>query len=185
MDAEPQSSRDAEAGLAPFPDERALCERFAPPVRALALRHLRDRSLADDVVQEVLSAAILAIRHKRIATPAALPGYVLSACRKRVADLHRTEARRSALWAEFGGPEVALAGSVAEPDVPRVELEQVVAAMAPLSGRERQVLNEMYAQGRDTNEIARVLQTTPGHVRVLRHRAISKMRAALGFEEGP
>jgi len=184
MDAEPQSRPGAEPSGVAFPDERALCERFAPPIRALALRHLRDRSLADDVVQEVLSATIVAVRERRIAAPAALPGYVLSACRKRVADLHRTEARRSAIWAEFGGPEVTPVGLVEAPEVPRLELEQVIAAMAPLTGRERQVLNEMYAQERSTDEIARALQTTPGHVRVLRHRAISKLRAALGFEEG-
>jgi RNA polymerase sigma-70 factor (ECF subfamily) len=169
-------------GLA-WPDEAEVCVSFAPRIRALALRHLKDRSLADDIVQEVLAAVVVALRERRIESPAHVAPYVLSAARRRVSDAARTDYRRSAI-----GPELELEASVkqrtAGPDQRYLEMEHLVQAMAPLSGRERQVVSETLAAGRTADEIAALVGTTPANIRVLRHRALAKMRAALNWQEG-
>jgi len=168
-----------------FPTEAEVCRQFAPRIRAVALRHLRDRSLADDVVQEVLAAVIVALREGRIERPDLLGPYVLSTCRRRIADAHRTEARRSALTEELG-LDPATTQRSADLDEKRLDIDRVVIAFTPLSGRERQVVNETFTAERSAEEIARAIGTTAAHVRVLRHRALAKMRAALGWEEqGP
>jgi RNA polymerase sigma-70 factor, ECF subfamily len=166
-----------------WPGEAEVCVRFAPRIRALVLRHLKDRSLVDDIVQEVLAAVVVALREGRIESPLHLGPYVLSAARRRVSDAARTDYRRSAL-----GPELELEASVeqrmAGPDQRYLEMEHLVRAMAPLSGRERQIMNETLACGRTADEIAVLVGTTPAHIRVLRHRALAKMRAALDWKEG-
>lgn len=168
---------------AAFPDEADLCRDFTPRVRALALRYLRDRSQADDVVQDVLSAVILKVRAGQVERVGALPAYVMATCRKRIADFHRKEARRHALWQEFGGPEVTLSGTVRAPEVCEIDIDRVVMAMGPLSGKERQVLNETFSLERSADEIAQALGMTASHVRVVRSRALEKVRSALGFKD--
>lgn len=172
-----------DANLAAFPGEDEACRELAPRLRAIALRHLKDRSAADDIVQDVLASVVLALRERRIERPELVGPYALSACRRRIADAHRAEARRTALRVELGG--VGTVPSAAAPtEERRLDLERFVLAMSPLSGRERQILNETFSAERSAEEIARGIGTTPGHVRVLRHRALAKVRAALGWEDG-
>ena len=95
--------------------------------------------------------------------------------------LQRTDARRVALRAELGALDLEQA--VAQPTHKTdIDIQRLVAALGPLSGRERQVLNETYSADRTAEEIARAIGTTATHVRVLRHRALAKMRAALEWE---
>lgn len=165
-----------------FPAEVEVCRTFAPRLRAIALRHLRDRSASEDVVQDVLVSVVLALRKGRIESPESLPAYVLSACRRRIADLHRTNARRVALGEELGAEDVV---ELVPAPARKVDLdvERLVAAFGPLSGRERQILSETYSAERSAEEIARSIGITATHVRVLRHRALAKVRAALGWED--
>lgn len=167
-----------------FPGEAEVCREFAPRLRAIALRHLKDRSSADDIVQEVLASVVVALREGRIESPELVGPYVLSACRRRIADAHRTDARRSALTMELTGLDVAQASSDPGVDEKRIDIDRLVVALTPLSGRERQIVNETFSADRSAEEIARSIGTTASHVRVLRHRALAKMRAALGWEEG-
>jgi RNA polymerase sigma-70 factor (ECF subfamily) len=171
---------DAGAGM--FPPEAEVCRELSPRLRAIALRHLRDRSAADDVVQEVLASLVVALREGRIERPDLIAPYALSACRRRIADSYRSEARRSALSERLGELSPAQAAACSEHDQKRLDVEQMVRAMAPLSGRERQVVSETFSSGRSAEEIARAIGTTPANVRVMRHRALTKMRAALGWE---
>jgi RNA polymerase sigma-70 factor (ECF subfamily) len=173
------SRADPAAGL---PREAEVCRDYAPRLRAIALRHLRDRSAADDVVQEVLAAVVVALRAGRIGGPELIGPYALSVCRRRIADLHRSAARRSALHEQL---EPALAATTCASEPPALDLEQMLRALSPLSGRERQIVSETFSAERSAAEIAEALGTTAAHVRVLRHRALAKMRAALGWEDQP
>ena len=165
-----------------FPGEAEVCREFGPRVRAIALRHLRDRSAADDVVQEVLASVVVALREGRIERPDLVGPYVLSTCRRRIADTYRSEARRSALCEELVGLDPTTTNPSEDK---RIDIDRVVFAFGPLSGRERQIVNETFSADRSAEEIARAIGTTAANVRVMRHRALAKMRAALGWEEGP
>ena len=50
-------------------DEAEICNRFANRIRAYGVLHLRDRSAADDLVQHVLVAVVVALREARIEDP--------------------------------------------------------------------------------------------------------------------
>ncbi|HEY3494846.1 MAG TPA: sigma-70 family RNA polymerase sigma factor [Polyangiaceae bacterium] len=178
-----EGSSPAEMFGAGFPGEVEVVREFAPRLRAIALRQLRDRSTTEDVVQEVLVSVVVALRERRIESPDRLPAYVLSACRRRIADVHRARARHAALSDELGSLDPAVVAPPRHAGERRLDLEQLVAAMSPLSGRERQVLSETYSGERSADEIAESIGTTAAHVRVLRHRALAKMRAALGWED--
>lgn len=184
MSAPAAPAQELEPGVSVWPDEDEVCARFAPRVRAIALRHLRDRSLADDVVQEVLASVVVALRERRVGAPEALPGYVLSAARRRISDVARTDYRRASICSELADIEASVKTRVVGPDERYLDMEHFVIALAPLSGRERQIVNETLTCGRTAEELAALVGTTPENVRVLRHRALSKMRAALGWQEG-
>lgn len=168
-----------------IPAEGEVCREFAPRIRAIALRHLKDRSSADDIVQEVLASVVLALRDRRIEQPEHLGAYVFSACRRRIADAHRTEARRSALREEIGIAGVTDSKHADVPNEKHLDIDQLLVALTPLSGRERQIIVETFSADRSAEEIAQSIGTTAGHVRVLRHRALCKMRAALGWQDEP
>ena len=181
----PSNPPVSEHDFRPLPAEGEVCREFAPRIRAIALRHLRDRSSADDIVQEVLASVVVALRGGRIEHPEHLGAYVFSACRRRIADAHRTEARRSALRNEICITGAPATKHAQVPEEKHLDVDQVVLALTPLSGRERQIINETFTADRSAEEIAESIGTTPGHVRVLRHRALAKMRAALGWEDEP
>jgi RNA polymerase sigma-70 factor (ECF subfamily) len=176
----PAGAHDPCVEAAAFPEEAQVCREFAPRIRAIALRRLRDAAAADDVVQDVLASVVIALRERRIAHPESVPAYVLSACRRRIADVHRGAARRTVLREQLG----ALEGSRAVDGLQELHLDmsRVVSALYPLSGREREVINETFNGGRSAEEIARSIGTSPGNVRLVRHRALAKMRAALGWK---
>jgi RNA polymerase sigma-70 factor (ECF subfamily) len=155
--------------------ERAFCQRYANRIRAYGLRHLRDASAAQDLVQHVLLVVLQALREGRVEEPARLDAYVLGTCRNAVMDMRRGEARqrRIAERAVAGLPEGY------EPQwvgVDRMRLEQ---CLRGLEARDMAVVSATFAEDRDADEIGRVLQISPGNVRVIRHRALKQLQLCL------
>ena len=159
-------------------DERALCQRFAPRIRAYGLRHLRDEQAAQDLVQHVLVAVLEALRAGRVEDRERLDAYVLGTCRNASMDMKRgvMRQRRVAERASAGLPEGY------EPEwigVDRFRLENCIRGLEP---RDRAVVMATYLEDRDADEIAKSLETTAGNVRVIRHRALARLQACV--EEG-
>src|ERR1019366_9381584 len=88
-------------------DEHALCERFAGRIHAYGLRHLRDGSRAQDLVQHVLLAVLQALRAGNVDDPTRLDAYVLGTCRNAVMDMRRGDVRqrRLAEQSSAGSPQ--------------------------------------------------------------------------------
>jgi RNA polymerase sigma-70 factor (ECF subfamily) len=156
-----------------LPDEGAFCQQFRPRVLHYALRHLRDPQLAADLAQEVLVIALEAMRAGRIERPERLGSFVLSTCRHLVWDENRAESRRR---------RANLDAPAGEPDAPtlplgdRMRLEQCMRNLAP---RERTVVFLTYCEDWQADEIAAHLGTTPGNVRVIRHRALAELARSM------
>src|SRR5262249_52182862 len=125
--------------------ERRVCERYAKRIRAYALRHLRDSSAAQDVVQHVLLAVLSALREDRIEDPARLDGYVLGTCRNIVMDMRRGEARQKRI-AERAALELPDGFEPAWVGPDRVRLEN---CLRELAARERAVVLETFVEDRD------------------------------------
>jgi RNA polymerase sigma-70 factor, ECF subfamily len=151
--------------------EAEFCRRFAPRVRLYGLRHLRDRHAAADLVQQVLMMALERLRAGKLRDPERLASFVLGMCRMVVMDQRRGTARREGLLEEWLLPEEAL-----EDAEPRVfERERLAACLEALSERERSVVIASFF-GEDCKGD---LGLSAGNVRVIRHRALGKLRACM------
>ncbi|HSD19354.1 MAG TPA: sigma-70 family RNA polymerase sigma factor [Anaeromyxobacter sp.] len=158
--------------------EGEVCRRFAPRIRLYGLRHLRDDTAAADLVQEVLLVVLDRLRSGALREPDRLASFVLGACRLAVSDRRRGASRREALLARYG-PDLA----VGEAERPRLDVDRLDRCLEGLPPRERAVLQLTFYADRSSDQIAGELETTPGNVRVVRHRGLLHLRACMGVEE--
>lgn len=164
----------AEGGPAARSAEAALCERFGPRIRLYGLRHLRDADRAADLVQAVLLAVLTAARAGRVEDPDVVDRFVLGTCRNTVLRLKGQAARTQPATAE------ELADVL--PPLPAFEAIDTAAlyrCLKALEPRARTVVILSFREDRSADQIAVRLQTTPGNVRVLRHRALASLRHCL------
>jgi RNA polymerase sigma-70 factor (ECF subfamily) len=155
--------------------EGELFRRLAPRVRLYGLRHLRDPAAADDLVQDVLLMTFDALRAGKVRETERIGSYVLGTCRRVVADLQRRAARRRGLLERFGP---GLLPAPAD-DAPPLDLERLTRCLEGLAERERSVVVMSFYEDRDAQAIGNDLGMTPANVRVVRHRAIGRLRACM------
>jgi len=163
------------------PDAEAeLYRRLAPRVRLYGLRHLRDAQAADDLAQAVLVMTIESLRAGRVREPEKIASFVLGACRMTVDEQRRGEARRRRLLHLFAGDvPVGDAWRPSEPDSGRLR-----ECLERLAARERSVVVMSFYSEESAEAVASELGLTSGNVRVIRHRALGRLRACLSGEEG-
>jgi RNA polymerase sigma-70 factor (sigma-E family) len=147
----------------------------------LALLLVGDQPTAEDVVQDVF-ARLHARRAERPAGADSLPyirAAVLNGCRSQL--------RRRAVARRFAGTAGQLPGQATQDSA---ELEmirsqerlQVLAALAALPFRRREVLVLRYYVGLSEAEIARVLGIAPGTVKSTAARGLAALARRLGEE---
>jgi RNA polymerase sigma-70 factor (ECF subfamily) len=170
--AAPGSARDAEA---------ELYRRFAPRVRLYGLRHLRDVHAAADLAQQVLLMTIESLRAGRVREPERIASFVLGTCRQVVLDRRRGEARRQENFDRW-----AAGLSLEESPRPAEEIDsdRLRACLERLAARERSVVVMTFVAERKSDEVAAELGLAAGNVRVIRHRALGRLRDCLEGEEG-
>jgi RNA polymerase sigma-70 factor, ECF subfamily len=169
--------RVAVAGGIDAEAENELCRRFGRRVRLYGLRHLRDPGAADDLVQRVLLLTIEKLRAGAVREHDRIGSFVLGAARMLV-----HESRR-------GRPDVPV--SEAGDELPAVEPREpdpfasgrLARCLEALAERERTIVVLTYYGEQDSADIATTLGLAAGHVRVLRHRAIGRLRTCMGLEE--
>lgn len=161
--AAPELDREAE-------DE--LCRRLAPRVRRYGLRHLRDAEAAADLMQHVMLMTLEKLRGGALRDPEQLASFVFGTCRLVVLDLRRGAARRERLLQQYGDdlPFADIAPA------PRLDHGRVERCLDTLPERERSVLVMTFHEDKDAAEVGRQLGLTPGNVRVIRHRALDRLR---------
>jgi RNA polymerase sigma-70 factor (ECF subfamily) len=151
--------------------ERELCVQLAPRIRLYGLRHLRDEAGAADLVQEALIILLEATRGGRIGDPDRVDRFVLGTCRNLVSRFRRDERRSRA----FEGAVLPLAEQELPPAFSRLDAARVALCLGKARAREQRVLLLTFQEERSAEEIATVLGTSPGNVRVLRHRAMAAL----------
>jgi RNA polymerase sigma-70 factor (ECF subfamily) len=163
------------AGAAPGIDrdaEALLCRRLGPRVRRYGLRHLRDADAAADLMQHVMMMILEKLRAGELRDPGQIVSFVFGTCRRVVLDQRRGAFRRERLLEEYG-EDLAIA-DIAQ--APRLDHGRVERCLAELPERERSVLVMTFHQEKNAGEVARELALTPGNVRVIRHRALERLR---------
>lgn len=169
--APPGRARDAEA---------QLYQRLAPRVRLYGLRHLRNEAAAADLTQQVLLLTIESLRAGRLREPERLASFVLGTCRMIVRDLRRGAKRRQRLLEQFGA-DLPVAQV---PGAPDIDIERLANWLQRLPERDRSVLVLTFYAERSTAEVAAELGLSPGNVRVIRHRALGRLRECMTGEGG-
>lgn len=165
-------------------DSRAVADLLAV-LQPRVIRYCRARinphnsqASADDVAQEVMLAALTALpRFRREGSR--FDAFVFGIAAHKVVDFHRKRMRDRAtameqvpdLGDDRAGPEqVAL----------RTELRQRLGRLLGcLTDTQREVVVLRLAVGMSSEEVARVLSSTPGAVRVAQHRALDRLRRSL------
>ncbi len=155
----------------------ALFRREWMPVYRLLYRSLGNRQEAEDLTQEVFIRALSALdRYEQTSTPFA--GYLNVVARNLLRDRWRqrglsltalVDAEHVHSAAE--GPErLVLAGDE------RARVDDLLASLPP---DHQQVIRLRVIEGRSTDDVARIMQRSPGAIRVLQHRAIAMLRTQL------
>lgn len=158
--------------------EAELCRRFAERARLYGLRHLRSEERARDLAQSVMLAVLQAIRAGRVEDPDRIDRFVLGTCRNVALRQRATDARTRP--AEEGELDVAVWMSPESIDV-----GALVRCMAALDPRARTVVQLSFQEELSSEEIATAIETTPGNVRVIRHRAVGQLRRCLDGSPAP
>lgn len=157
--------------------EAVLVERFRRRVVLYGLRHLGDEARADDLGQEVMATTIARLRAGEVREPARIGSFILSTARWMAHDLRRRE-RRAQEVAEAAANEV----DVIAPPPELLDTERLAEALATLTERERAVVVLSFIDDLTASQIGETLGVAPGHVRVMRHRAIARLASSF-FEE--
>ncbi len=162
---DPASAGDAES---------ELCRRFAPRLRLYGLRHMRNDQAAADLAQQVLVLMIESIRAGRLREPEKLASFVLGSCRMTVLDLRRGERRREGLLGEYARTLAPIAPL--EP----LDTDQLRNCLQRLPERERSVVVMTFYEEQSSETVAASLGLTSANARVIRHRALGRLRECMG-----
>src|SRR5439155_7908705 len=176
-------SDEAIVALVARSDETALAElydRFGRIAYGLAVRMLRDQSLAEDAVQEgFLSVWRNASRF--VPERAKASTWILTLVHRRAVDLVRKEERRRADSLELA-PEAAT-DAVDESAWLRLERERVQNALKQLPDPQREALELAYYGGFTQSELAERLGQPIGTIKSRMFTGLARLREILGEAE--
>jgi RNA polymerase sigma-70 factor (ECF subfamily) len=148
-------------------------------VRLYGLRHLHDEETARDLVQQVLLLTIEKLRDGLVRDTDRIASFILGVSRTMVNDLKRLEWRREKLREPFMASYVTeVPAADATLDVDRLER-----CLARLAERERVVVLLTFYAERTASQVGKELGVTEGNVRVIRHRAIARLRTCITSRE--
>jgi RNA polymerase sigma-70 factor (ECF subfamily) len=154
--------------------EAELYRRFAFRIRLYGLRHLGDEDRALDLVQQVMLVTIEKLRQGAVRDGNQIGSFILGTSRTMAIDLKRKERRRERLREAFR-PHATVA---AEPDA-ALDLDRVESCLAQLGERDRAVLFLAFYAECAAAAIAGEIGISEGNVRVVRHRALARLRACV------
>lgn len=159
--------------------EAQLYRRLAPRVRLYGRKHLRDDHAAADFAQQVLLMTIQKLRAGQLREPERVISFVFGMCRMVAMDLRRGQLRRERLLEQYGLDLTIADASVA----PQLDRDRLAACLDRLSERERSVMLMTFYEDRQADEVAGLLGLTAGNVRVIRHRALGRLRNCMTGRE--
>jgi RNA polymerase sigma-70 factor (ECF subfamily) len=180
-------SDEALLSLIASSDEAALAElydRFGGVAYGLALRILRDETLAQDAVQEAF-LAVWRTADRFLAERARASTWVLTLVHRRAVDLVRREERRRAEPLE-SAPEPSAAQTVDEEAELGFRRRVVQEALRRLPPDQRQALELGYYGGLTQSELAERLDQPLGTIKSRMFTGLSRLRELLaqaGLEE--
>ena len=176
-------SDEAVVALVARSDETALGElydRYGRVAYGLCVRMLRDRSLAEDAVQEGF-LAVWRSAPRFVPERGKASTWILALVHRRAVDIVRREQRRRTDSLELA-PE-PLAGAADDSVWLRLERERVQKALALLPDPQREALELAYYGGFTQSELAERLGQPVGTIKSRMFTGLAKLRELLGDAE--
>lgn len=156
--------------------DRAAEELFAGHyfrrVYALARARLRDEELARELAQEIVMAALLAMRAGRVREAGRLTAFVLATARNRIASHFREESRKPAMQEATESIPAGLIEDRLEAEDRRQQLRR---AMDRLDARDREILRLNLVEQIRPEEIGTRTGLSADSVRQRKSRALRKL----------
>jgi len=161
--------------------EAELYRTLARRVRLYGRRHLRDDAAAEDLMQQVMLLTIEKMRAGELREPEKVVSFVFGACRMVTLDMRRGARRREELLEKYGADLEIADISVA----PRLDEARVAACLERLAERERAVMILSFYEDEPADRVGASLGLSAGNVRVIRHRALERLRDCVMGKERP
>lgn len=164
-----------------------LFDRYYPRVLSYCLRRLGDRPAAEDVTSEVFLSVAGHMRAFGGRTETDFRRWLFRIATNAVRAHLRQTLRRRAIWqkaAESGqlGSSIADEGDAvgaSAADASAADWNEVAAAIASLDERQQTIVALRFFAGLSHDEIAGVVDSTPGAVRTALSRALARLREQL------
>ena len=167
--------RGAHAGTA----EAELCRRFWQRARLYGLRHLRGVTETEDLAQQVMEVTLTALRTGRVEDLERLDRYVLGVCRNVAHALRRSQERTAKTARRLALEPAPPLEQPPEPPWGKQAIESLTLCLGGLSQREQRVVQLSFSEWQPSADIAETVGVAPGNVRVIRHRALRKLRECM------
>jgi RNA polymerase sigma-70 factor (ECF subfamily) len=158
-------------------DERELCTRLFPAIRAFARRRLRGAA-AEDFAQDALVVLVGAFRAGRIEDLSRAGAFALGICRHLAADRARIAERRRELLETYGATAL-VADEPAWEQPATVARDHLEDCLSQLTRRARDVIRATFFEEVADAAIAEAMSLTAQNVRVIRHRSLAALRECL------
>jgi RNA polymerase sigma-70 factor (ECF subfamily) len=174
-------SDEALVALAARSEQSALAElydRFGRPAYGLALRILRDESLAEDAVQEAF-LALWRTAARFVPERGKASTWILTLVHRRAVDIVRREERRRADALEQA-PEQESREAVDEEAWLRLQRERVQEALRKLPDQQREAIELAYYGGFTQSELAERLGQPLGTIKSRMFGGLARLRELLG-----
>ncbi len=174
-------SDEALVALAARSEQSALAElydRFGRPAYGLALRILRDESLAEDAVQEAF-LTLWRTSTRFVPERGKASTWILTLVHRRAVDLVRREERRRA-DAIDQAPEQVSRDAVDEEALLRLQRERVQDALRKLPDQQREAIELAYYGGFTQSELAERLGQPLGTIKSRMFMGLARLRELLG-----
>jgi RNA polymerase sigma-70 factor (ECF subfamily) len=144
-------------------------------VRLYGLRHLRDRTAAADLAQQVLLMTIERLRAGEVREPERIASFVLGAARMTAMEMKRGERRREELLETWSDKDETYEA----PEPMALDADRLAGCLEGLAERERSVVVLSFFADKPADEVGAELGITGGNVRVIRHRALVKLKECM------
>jgi len=129
----------------------------------------------------VMLLTIEKMRAGELREPEKVVSFVFGACRMVTLDIRRGARRREELLEKYGADLEIADISVA----PRLDEARVAACLARLAERERAVMILSFYEDEPADRVGAALGLSAGNVRIIRHRALERLRDCVMGKERP
>ncbi len=160
------------------PETEAHFTRYFRELLLIKLRsRLRSQALVEDAIQETFLRVLRAVRRPGgIQSPSGFGSFVNSVCNNVLFELYRSHSRVDPLGDDTGAQIRDTHASVEESALVDEERASVRKVLATLPPKEKQLLEWLFFEEKDKDEICRSLGVDRNYLRVLLHRAKQRFK---------